>query len=69
MKLTFLQKKRGLLHVVLGSLLILFGNAISFVVPAADFWKGFVHGLSVVADLTGLVILLVAFRGRNKEQF
>ena len=68
MKLLNLHKNRRLLFIALGSLLILSGNVISFVVPAADFWKGFIHGLSVVANLTGLVVLLVAFRERKRGE-
>ena len=60
-------KKRGGLFVAIGCLLIIFGNALSFTWPTTDFWRGFIHGFSVIANLCGIVFLVIAWRYAKKE--
>ena len=60
-------KKRGGLFVAIGCLLIIFGNAITFTWPTTDFWRGFIHGFSVVANLCGIIFLVYAWRCAKRE--
>ena len=60
-------KKRGSQFVAIGCLLIILGSAATFLSPTADFWRGFIHGLSIIANLCGIVFLIIARRYAKKE--
>jgi len=56
------MNKMGGLFVGMGCLFVALGSAITFKLPSAEFWRGFVHGFSVVANLTGIVFFVTAWR-------
>ena len=54
--------KMGGLFVGMGFLLVALGSAITFWLPTADFWRGFIHGFSLVANLAGIIFFVTAWR-------
>ena len=61
------NKKRSALFVAIGCLMIVLGNAISFVEPLPDFWRGFFHGFSILANLVGVVFCISAWWLAKRE--
>ena len=56
------MNKMGGLFMGMGCLLVALGSAITFWLPSADFWRGFIHGFSVVANLAGIIFFVTAWR-------